>query len=199
MATNELGRIRLHKGDITGAEEALLAAHRAGWDPQPTLALVRLAQGDVATAARLHTRRRRTSHAGALEGAATQHRPAARAAARGAGGDRDRGRRHRPGTRGRRSAGAGGARPLREQSVRRQRRPRPRKGAARRGRYGRRRTVPACQKRWDSGTKSAPRTRPRCTRLPRRSLCRDRQTSTAPVWSARRRAQSSKGSKPRRL
>ena len=48
---NELGRIRLHKGDIAGAEEALLAAHRAGWDPQPALALVRLAQGDVATAA----------------------------------------------------------------------------------------------------------------------------------------------------
>jgi hypothetical protein len=48
---NELGRIRLHKGDITGAEEALLAAHRAGWDPQPSLALVRMAQGDVATAA----------------------------------------------------------------------------------------------------------------------------------------------------
>ena len=43
---NELGRIRLHQGDIAGAEEALLAAHRAGWDPQPTLALVRLAQGD---------------------------------------------------------------------------------------------------------------------------------------------------------
>jgi hypothetical protein len=48
---NELGRIRLHKGDITGAEEALLAAHRAGWDPQPALALLCLAQGDVATAA----------------------------------------------------------------------------------------------------------------------------------------------------
>ena len=48
---NELGWIRLHKGDIAGAEEALLAAHRAGWDPQPGLALVRLAQGDVATAA----------------------------------------------------------------------------------------------------------------------------------------------------
>ena len=48
---NELGRIRLHKGDITGAEEALLAAHRAGWDPQPALALVRMAQGDVAAAA----------------------------------------------------------------------------------------------------------------------------------------------------
>ena len=48
---NELGRIRLHQGDIAGAEQALLAAHRAGWDPQPGLALVRLAQGDVASAA----------------------------------------------------------------------------------------------------------------------------------------------------
>ena len=48
---NELGRIRLHRNDIAGAEQALLAAHRAGWDPQPGLALVRLAQGDVATAA----------------------------------------------------------------------------------------------------------------------------------------------------
>ena len=48
---SELGRIRLRRGDIEGAEEALLAAHRAGWDPQPGLALVRLAQGDVATAA----------------------------------------------------------------------------------------------------------------------------------------------------
>jgi len=48
---NELGRIRRHRGDLAGAEEALLASHRAGWDPQPGLALVRLAQGDVATAA----------------------------------------------------------------------------------------------------------------------------------------------------
>ena len=48
---NELGRIRLHRADFAGAEEALLAAHRAGWDPQPDLALVRLAQGDVSTAA----------------------------------------------------------------------------------------------------------------------------------------------------
>jgi tetratricopeptide (TPR) repeat protein len=47
---SELGRIRLRIGDIEGAEEALLAAHRAGWDPQPGLALVRLAQGDVAAA-----------------------------------------------------------------------------------------------------------------------------------------------------
>src|SRR3954469_13966342 len=48
---NELGRIRLHKADLAGAEEALLAAHRAGWDPQPGLALVRLAQGDTSAAA----------------------------------------------------------------------------------------------------------------------------------------------------
>jgi tetratricopeptide (TPR) repeat protein len=48
---NELGRIRLHKGDVIGAEEALLDAHRAGWDPQPSLARLRLTQGDAATAA----------------------------------------------------------------------------------------------------------------------------------------------------
>ena len=48
---SELGRIRLRLGDVDGAEEAVLAAHRAGWEPQPGLALVRLAQGDVAAAA----------------------------------------------------------------------------------------------------------------------------------------------------
>ena len=48
---SELGRIRLQKGDIEGAEEAFVAADRAGWDPQPGFALVRLAQGDVAGAA----------------------------------------------------------------------------------------------------------------------------------------------------
>jgi len=47
----ELGRIRLRRGDVQGAEEAFLAAHRAGWDPQPGLALVHLARGDVALAA----------------------------------------------------------------------------------------------------------------------------------------------------
>ncbi|MFE9929729.1 transcriptional regulator [Streptomyces sp. NPDC005533] len=47
----ELGRIRLRRGDLTGAEEALLAAHRLGWDPEPGLSLVRLAAGDVDAAA----------------------------------------------------------------------------------------------------------------------------------------------------
>jgi tetratricopeptide (TPR) repeat protein len=48
---SELGRIRLRRGDIHGAQEVLLAAHHAGWDPQPGLALVRLAQGDLPSAA----------------------------------------------------------------------------------------------------------------------------------------------------
>ena len=47
----ELGRIRLQLGDLAGAEEAFLAAREAGWDPEPGLARVRLAQGDVALAA----------------------------------------------------------------------------------------------------------------------------------------------------
>jgi tetratricopeptide (TPR) repeat protein len=48
---SELGRIRLRKGDLDGAEEALLAAHGIGWEAQPGLALVSLARGDVLAAA----------------------------------------------------------------------------------------------------------------------------------------------------
>ena len=47
----ELGRIRLRRGDIEGAEQSFLEAHEAGWDPQPGLALVHLARGQVALAA----------------------------------------------------------------------------------------------------------------------------------------------------
>ena len=46
----ELGRVRFQMGDLRGAQEAFLAAREAGWDPEPGLALVRLAQGDVALA-----------------------------------------------------------------------------------------------------------------------------------------------------
>lgn len=47
----ELGRIRLRKGDLAGAEEAFLVAQQAGWDPQPGLALTYLARGDATLAA----------------------------------------------------------------------------------------------------------------------------------------------------
>jgi class 3 adenylate cyclase len=47
---NELGNIRLRLGDLAKAEEAFLQAHEAGWEPQPGLALLRLAQGDIETA-----------------------------------------------------------------------------------------------------------------------------------------------------
>ena len=138
---NELGRIRLHQGDIAGAEEALLAAHRAGWDPQPALALVRLAQGDVAAAA--------VSIRDALERplrVPSKERPPNSDLQRAplleaqveiaiASGDIDRARL------GRRRAGAR-RHPIREQSVGRRRRPRPRTGAPRRRRCGRRGTVP---------------------------------------------------------
>ncbi len=41
----ELGEIRLRIGDLAGAEEAFCTAYELGRDPQPGLALVRLAQG----------------------------------------------------------------------------------------------------------------------------------------------------------
>lgn len=46
----ELGTIRLRRGDLAGAEEAFVAAHEHGWDPQPGLALLHLAKGDAARA-----------------------------------------------------------------------------------------------------------------------------------------------------
>src|SRR5262245_25487833 len=46
----ELGRIRQRRGDLDGAEEAFLAAHENGWDPQPGLALIHLTRGDIAAA-----------------------------------------------------------------------------------------------------------------------------------------------------
>lgn len=43
----ELGRVRLCKHDLDGAEEAFVAADNAGWEAQPGLALVSLARGDI--------------------------------------------------------------------------------------------------------------------------------------------------------
>lgn len=47
----ELGQIRLRRGDLVGAAEAFAAARDSGWDPQPGLALLHLAQGDAEGAA----------------------------------------------------------------------------------------------------------------------------------------------------
>jgi len=48
---SELGRIRLQRGDVAGAEKAFLEAHQCGWDAQPGLALVHLAKKEVDLAA----------------------------------------------------------------------------------------------------------------------------------------------------
>ena len=47
----EIGEIRRLRGDLTGAEEAFRRAHELGRDPQPGLALVRLARGQTDAAA----------------------------------------------------------------------------------------------------------------------------------------------------
>ncbi|MBW3603668.1 MAG: LuxR C-terminal-related transcriptional regulator [Actinobacteria bacterium] len=51
MALYELGEVHRVRGDLTAAEDAFREAGEWGHDPQPGLALVRLAQGRVATAA----------------------------------------------------------------------------------------------------------------------------------------------------
>jgi len=46
----ELGEVRLRMGDLAAAEEAFRQAHELGRDPQPGLALLRLAEGKVEAA-----------------------------------------------------------------------------------------------------------------------------------------------------
>jgi tetratricopeptide (TPR) repeat protein len=46
-----LGNIALRLGDLEGAEDAFVEAHEIGWEPQPGLALLRLANGDASGAA----------------------------------------------------------------------------------------------------------------------------------------------------
>ncbi len=47
----EVGEIRRRRGDLVGAEEAYTRAHEMGRDPQPGMALLRLAQGRAEAAA----------------------------------------------------------------------------------------------------------------------------------------------------
>lgn len=48
----EIGEIRLHLGDLAGAEQAFRRAHELGRDPQPGLALLRMAEGKTLAALR---------------------------------------------------------------------------------------------------------------------------------------------------
>ncbi len=49
----ELGNIRLRRGDLIGAEDAFERARECAWSPQPGLALLRMEQGALGTAAEL--------------------------------------------------------------------------------------------------------------------------------------------------
>lgn len=177
----ELGRIRLHSGDITGAEHALVAAHHAGWDPYPSLALVRLAQGDVTTAAASIRDALERPPAGALEGAPPEQRPATGTAARGSGRDRDRGRRHRSGP-------ISGRRTLEPSPIgiraRRSRRARCLRedgcGSPRAMRWRPDSTSPQLR---DTGRRSARRTRRRSRAQVLSKLTSPRGTSPRPPWS----------------
>ena len=50
-ANYEIGEVRRRLGDLRGAEDAYARAHEVGFNPQPGLSLVRLAQGKVEAAA----------------------------------------------------------------------------------------------------------------------------------------------------
>jgi class 3 adenylate cyclase len=50
LALYQIGEIRLRRGDLPAAEEALLGAHGLGQDTEPALSLLRLAQGKSAAA-----------------------------------------------------------------------------------------------------------------------------------------------------
>jgi class 3 adenylate cyclase len=50
LALYQIGEIRLNRGDLPAAEEALLGAHALGTDTEPAFSLLRLAQGRVAAA-----------------------------------------------------------------------------------------------------------------------------------------------------
>ena len=56
MATYELGELRLRAGDLHSADQAFRRAHELGLEPQPGLALLRLAEGHAQQAAASITR-----------------------------------------------------------------------------------------------------------------------------------------------
>ena len=50
MALYQIGEIRLRRGDLPAAAEALQRAYAIGQDPEPALSLLRLAEGNIAAA-----------------------------------------------------------------------------------------------------------------------------------------------------
>ena len=50
-ASYGVGEVLRRRGDLAGAEQAFVRAQQLGWDPQPGMALLRLAQGRVDAAA----------------------------------------------------------------------------------------------------------------------------------------------------
>jgi ATP/maltotriose-dependent transcriptional regulator MalT len=50
-ASYGVGEVLRRRGDLAGAEQAFVRAQQLGWDPQPGMALLRLAQGRVEAAA----------------------------------------------------------------------------------------------------------------------------------------------------
>jgi DNA-binding NarL/FixJ family response regulator len=72
VAHYQLGELERLRGDFRAAESHYARAAETGWDPQPGLALLRLARGDVLGAQAMI----RSSAAGALEGARRRLLPA---------------------------------------------------------------------------------------------------------------------------
>ena len=141
---NEVGEVRLRRGDLDGAEEAFAQAHRLGNEPQPGIALLRLARGQVDAGSVVDRHRAR--------GRGRPVRPSPPAAGTG----RDRAGRLR---RDRGARGGGGARPDRGGDRRadaaRGRAPGARRDAhVRGGRRGRDRRAPQGRPRVDRGRRA---------------------------------------------
>ena len=105
---NVLGRIRLGKGDIDGAERSFLEAHRLGWDAATRAVAGSAGAGRRCRGVHLDPRGTRASGAGALQGSSAEHRTATGPHARGSCADRAGRRQRRPSSRrGRRAPGGG--------------------------------------------------------------------------------------------
>ena len=112
LAHYEVGVLRLRRGDLPAAEDALIRAHAFNRDPEPARSLLRLAQGRVEDATEsILSSARRAADNDVVDGPAGEP-DLPNLAAAGAGGDRPRGRGRRTcSTRGGCPGGAGRAVP----------------------------------------------------------------------------------------